>query len=202
MRTRCGFPFGGGLWYLLFMMFFRSLFFFLIFTSASLLSAADAPYRIVFLGDSITHAGRYVELVETALVTQFPERQIDVIGLGLSSETVSGLSEAGHAGGKFPRPDLHERLDRVLAQTKPQLVFACYGMNCGIYHPLSDDRFAAYKKGITTLREKVMASGARIVFLTPPVFDPLPIAKRLLPAGKDAYPQPFEGYDELLNDVK
>jgi lysophospholipase L1-like esterase/pimeloyl-ACP methyl ester carboxylesterase len=121
-----------------------------------------------------------------------------VLDLGLSSETVSGLSEPGHAGGAFPRPDLHERLDRVLAQTKPNLVFACYGMNCGIYHPLSDERFAAYKKGISTLREKVLATGARIVFLTPPVFDALPIAKRLLPAGLEAYPQPYQGYDDVL----
>ncbi len=162
------------------------------------LRAADGPYRIVFLGDSITHGGRHVELVETALVSQFPERNIEVLDLGLSSETVSGLSEPGHAGGAFPRPDLHERLDRVLAQTKPQLVFACYGMNCGIYHPLSEERLAAYQKGIRTLRNTVLATGARIVFLTPPVFDALPIAKRLLPAGRDSYPQPYEGYDDVL----
>ena len=68
---------------------------------------------------------------------------------------MSGLSEAGHAGGKFPRPDIHERLDRVLATVKPDLVFACYGMNCGIYLPLDDKRFAAYQAGIRKLREKV-----------------------------------------------
>ena len=37
---------------------------------------------------------------------------------------------------KIPRPDLHERLERVLTQTKPDLVFARYGMNDGIYLPL------------------------------------------------------------------
>ena len=156
------------------------------------------PYRIVFLGDSITYAGRYVELVEAAMITQHPEANYEMLNLGLSSETVSGLSEAGHAGGAFPRPDLHERLDRVLEQTKPDAVFACYGMNCGIYHPLSDERFAAYKKGIETLRSKVLALGARFTLLTPPVFDGLPIKAKLLPAGRDAYPTPFEGYDDVL----
>jgi hypothetical protein len=41
-----------------------------------------------------------------------------VIDAGPPSETVSGLSEEGHAGGQFPRPDLVERLTRVLAVTK------------------------------------------------------------------------------------
>jgi len=33
----------------------------------------------------------------------------EILNLGLPSETVSGLSEPNHAGGAFPRPDLHER---------------------------------------------------------------------------------------------
>ena len=99
--------------------------------------------RVLFLGDSITYAGHYTELFDAFLFTQFPDRHIEVIDCGLPSETVSGLSEAGHAGGKFPRPDVHERLDRVLALVKPDLVFACYGMNCGIYLPLDEKRFAA-----------------------------------------------------------
>src|SRR6188508_1913404 len=73
--------------------------------------------RIVFLGDSITHAGRYVDFIEAYFVTRFPERQIEILNLGLPSETVSSLSEEGHAGGQFPRPDLEERLTRVLEKT-------------------------------------------------------------------------------------
>ena len=69
--------------------------------------------RIVFLGDSITSAGEYVDEFESFLFTQFPKRDFEVINVGLPSETASGLSEAGHAGGKFPRPDLHEMLRRL-----------------------------------------------------------------------------------------
>src|ERR1044072_9164195 len=77
------------------------------------LAAADAPnfptqfqnvHRIVFLGDSITYSGQYAELVEAYFVTRFPDRHLELLNLGLPSETVSGLSEEGHAGGKFPRP--------------------------------------------------------------------------------------------------
>src|SRR5436190_1960350 len=59
--------------------------------------------RILFLGDSITHAGQYVDYFEAYLAVRFPDRQFEVINVGLSSETVSGLTEEGHAGGKFPR---------------------------------------------------------------------------------------------------
>ncbi len=160
-------------------------------------SPPDAK-RIVFLGDSITHAGGYIDAIETALLTQYPDRKIEILNLGLPSETTSGLSEPGHAGGQFPRPDVHERLERVLDQTKPDLVVACYGMNDGIYYPLGDDRFAKFKSGIERLHAAVEARGAKIIHMTPALFDPLPIKARLLPAGLESYTQPYEGYDEVL----
>ena len=155
--------------------------------------------RVLFLGDSITYAGHYTELFDAFIFTQFPGAHIEVIDCGLPSETCSGLSEAGHARGKFPRPDVHERLDRVLATVKPDLVFACYGMNCGIYLPLDDARFAAYQAGIRKLREKVDKAGAKIIHLTPPVFDPLPIAARTKSADVVKDGEFFEGYGGVLD---
>ena len=127
--------------------------------------------RIVFLGDSITQGGRYLEMVDAGMILAHPDRVVEVIPVGLASETVSGLSEDGHAGGKFPRPDLHERLDRVLAKAKPDLVVACYGINCGIYQPFSEERFAAFKGGMSKLHDKAVEAGAKVVHLTPPVYD-------------------------------
>ena len=160
--------------------------------------ALPTAKRVVILGDSITHNGQYVEFLETILLVETSYRP-ELLPLGLSSETVSGLSEPGHADGKFPRPDLHERLDRVLAKTRPDLVVACYGMNDGIYFPLKDERFQAFTTGMQKLREKARAAGAEVVHLTPPVFDPVPIKERVLPAGLDAYPKPFEGYNRVLD---
>ena len=127
--------------------------------------------RIVFLGDSITYSGQYVESIEAYCVTRFPDWRIEFLNLGLPSETVSGLSEDGHAGGAFPRPDLHERLGRALEKTKPDLVIACYGMNDGIYLPFSKERFQKFQDGIKRLRERVTATGAKIIHVTPPTFD-------------------------------
>lgn len=125
--------------------------------------------RVVVLGDSITHDGRWL-----AHLVAWMERQgtaAEVLDLGLPSETVSGLSEEGHAGGKFPRPDLADRLERVLRVTRPDLVLACYGMNCGIYQPLDEARFAKFKAGIERLHAAAEKAGARIIHLTPPPYD-------------------------------
>jgi len=166
-------------------------------------AAADAfavsnGTRIVFLGDSITYSGEYVSDVEAAARRQQPALRFEIINVGLPSETVSGLSEPGHAGGSFPRPDLHERLDRVLAKLKPDLVFACYGMNDGIYYPFSEERFAAFTNGIMRLHAKLNSTGARIIHLTPPVFDAVPLKGKTLPAGLSEYRQPYVGYDDVL----
>jgi len=130
-----------------------------------------AAKRVVFLGDSITYAGQYVEDIAAYQQARFPGHPVNLIDVGLPSETVSGLSEPGHADGKFPRPDLHERLARVLAKTRPDLVFACYGMNDGIYLPLDAARFLAYRDGIEWLHAQVTQAGAPIIHVTPTVFD-------------------------------
>jgi len=127
--------------------------------------------RVVFLGNSITWAGNYVNDIEAYLRVQYRGRPLEFINVGVPSETVSGLSEPGHAGGSFPRPDLHERLLRVLEQTKPDLVFACYGMNDGIYMPFDDERFQKFKEGIKWLHNEVTKTGARLIHLTPPYYD-------------------------------
>ena len=135
------------------------------------LAKLQGAHRIVLLGDSITYSGQYVEWIEAYYASRFPDQNIEFLNLGLPSETVSGLSEEGHAGGQFPRPDLHERLGRVLQKAKPDLVVACYGMNDGIYLPFSEERFDRFKDGIVRLREKVLAANAKIIHVTPPTFD-------------------------------
>ena len=127
--------------------------------------------KILFLGDSITQGGNYVAYFDAWLVKKFPNQRLTVINGGLSSETVSGLSEENHAGGRFPRPCLFERLERVLAKTNPDLIIACYGMNCGIYKELDEERFARYRNGILRLRAAAQQYGAKVVHMTSPIFD-------------------------------
>jgi lysophospholipase L1-like esterase len=155
---------------------------------------ASLDGTILFLGDSITHAGHYVSDIEAVLRSRGSKAEL--INLGLPSETCTGLSEPDHP---FPRPNVHDRIDDALRIVKPNLVFACYGMNDGIYHPFSEERFAAYQEGIEKIIEKVHASGARLILMTPPPFDPEPLRAKgkLKPAGEENYAwfEIYENYD-------
>ncbi|MEO7599042.1 MAG: SGNH/GDSL hydrolase family protein, partial [Opitutus sp.] len=153
--------------------------------------------RVLVIGDSITQDGRYVTFVEYFLKRLSPASACDLISIGLSSETVSGLSEIGHP---YPRPCVLERLDRALTATKPGLVVACYGMNDGIYHPSSSERLRAFGDGLRQLVDRVHAAGAALVIVTPPVFDSLPIRARTVPATAPefGYSKPFVDYDSVL----
>lgn len=128
-----------------------------------------AGKKIVFLGDSITQAGGYVTFASYYLEKLFPQKNFDVYGLGLSSETLAGLTEKGHP---FPRPCLFERLGRLFERLKPDVVLACYGMNDGVYQPLDPERFSAFKNGVQKLIDQSKANGVKEIYLvTPPIFD-------------------------------
>lgn len=147
--------------------------------------------KVLFLGNSITYAGQYITDIAAYCRINYPEQEIEFINMGLPSETVSGLSEPGHAGGKFPRPDLHERLDRIMNRVKPDLVFACYGMNDGLYMPFDQERFEKYKEGINWLHDKYIKAGIRIIHVTPPVYDELR-------GGSKGYAQVLDKYSDWL----
>ena len=157
--------------------------------------------RILFLGDSITHAGHYITLLEMQIKLANLDSPPELINLGLPSETCSGQSEPSHP---YPRPNVHERIDRALAKVKPDVVVACYGMNDGIYHPPSEARFTAYRDGVNRIIKKVHASGAKLILMTPPAFDALPLKNKgkLKPLGADEYSWEtiYENYDEVLQE--
>jgi lysophospholipase L1-like esterase len=173
--------------------FFKGIlgFFLLLASSAHAQKIDPKVKRILFLGNSITWQANYVNDVVAYLTVHYPNRHFDYINAGLPSETVSGLSEPGHADGAFPRPDLHERLQRVLDQTKPDLVFASYGINDGIYMPFDTGRFQKFKDGINWLHNEVLKRGARIIHITPPVFDELK-------GGDAGYSAVMDGYASWL----
>jgi lysophospholipase L1-like esterase len=163
---------------------------------------ADAPLanqRVLWLGDSITHQGAYITFVEFFLETTFPTQKFDIIEIGRPSETTSGLSEKTHPG---PRPCIFDRLTRALNLIKPQTVVACYGMNDGIYHPQSPERMRAFEKGIHKLVDACHAAGAtRVILLTPPPFDKLPVTSlQKIDAPDFSFRIPYEGYDSVLSD--
>lgn len=157
--------------------------------------------KILVLGDSVTDNGLYIAYLDAFFRRYHPGKDLSLIPLGVSSETASGLSEAKHP---FPRPCFHDRVQRALDLTEPDWVFCCYGMNDGIYHPLSEERFQAYRAGMLLLLEKIKAAGAKAVVLTPPPFDAASFsfpAPRTGEGGKPdySYLSPYRDYDDVLS---
>jgi lysophospholipase L1-like esterase len=162
---------------------------------------ADEPFvlkdgqRVVFLGDSNTYAGKYIAYLDAYLCTRFPDKRFELVNLGLPSETASGLSEPDHP---YPRPNIHDRVERALALAKPDVVVICYGMNDGIYYPFSEERFKKYKQGITKLVEKVEKAGAKAMLMSPAPFDATPLKGKVQAKGAEKFSwlRPYERYDE------
>lgn len=151
--------------------------------------------RVLFLGDSITDNGLYIAYLDAYFRLRHPGLELSLIPLGVSSETASGLSEDRHP---FPRPRVHDRLDRALDCTGPDWVVCCYGMNDGIYHPLSKSRFEAFKEGMLTLTGRIKSTGAKAIVLTPPPFDALSFSFPAEPKPDYSYLSPYREYDRVL----
>lgn len=155
--------------------------------------------KIIFLGDSITQAGGYINFLESSLLTANPTASTELINLGLASETISGLSEEDHP---FPRPYLHDRLPSILKYTSPDIIVACYGINCGIYHPFDPDIFKKYQQGITLLMKAAAAQKAELILMTPPPYA-APVSdwdKARSDQGRNdyGYISPYLAYDDVM----
>jgi lysophospholipase L1-like esterase len=132
----------------------------------------DGVRRILFLGDSITQAGDYVVDAECWLVAR--GARVEVLNLGLGSETASDLTPEENAGHLqkfgFGRPFVSERLARVLTKTQPDMLFACYGMNDAGSLPPTAEGTRRFLDAVTQLRAAALAAGVRrVVIATPPV---------------------------------
>lgn len=153
---------------------------------------------VLFLGDSNTAAGHFIADLDTYFsLNNVGKKNITLINLGLPSETITGLSERDHP---FPRPDVHERLDRALKATSPHRVVVGYGMNDGIYSPFDENRFSKYQQGYKNLLSKTTAINAHATLLTPDPFEPKAVKGKSRPAGQPeySYKNPYEDYDSVL----
>lgn len=123
-------------------------------------SAADSPLkkgeRIVFLGDSITQAGvergGYVTLVKEELAAKHKDKEIEVLGAGISGNRV---------------PDLEKRLDADVLAKKPTLVVVYIGIN-DVWHSQRGRGTSKedFEQGLRRIIKKIQDAGARVVLCT------------------------------------
>ena len=173
-------------------MSFRTLPALLAVAVTAIVATAESPRdgRVVFLGDSVTHAGGFIARLDLQL--RRSDADCEVLNVGLPSETVTGLSEPAHP---FPRPNVLDRLDSALKVTRPDWVVACYGVNDAIYHPFDEERFAKFQSGMERLAERVRQSGARLILMTPPPMDVQAARQKgFLATRGDGDTPPTDGY--------
>ncbi len=113
--------------------------------------------RIVFLGDSITQAGvgphGYVTVIKREIARLHPDREVEIIGAGISGNKV---------------PDLQRRLERDVLRKKPTLVFIYIGIN-DVWHSQNGKGTSKedYESGLRDIIQQITDARAKVILCTP-----------------------------------
>jgi lysophospholipase L1-like esterase len=116
--------------------------------------------KVIFFGDSITHAGvaphGYITLLQQMLAKEGKDNAFDLIGAGIGGNKVY---------------DLYFRLEDDVLSKKPDIVFIYIGIN-DVWHKKSSgtgtdpDKFERFYNKII---DKLQAAGAKVIICTPTV---------------------------------
>ena len=110
----------------------------------------------MFLGDSITHQCLYTQYVEDYYYTRYPTKRIHFYNSGISGDKAS---------------DALSRFEGDIADLKPNYVTVLLGMNDGRYLHFDHDIYGTYEKDMTTLVDKLEATGATLILMGPSMYD-------------------------------
>jgi lysophospholipase L1-like esterase len=142
-------------------------------------SLAAAPFRdgdrVVFLGDSITHAGGYLSRLSDFYLTRYPDRAVRIVNAGVAGDNVHGALA---------------RFDEDVARFDPTVLAFMFGMNDSwrnMYEPakMADRSYRDalprhetaclnhFTNGVGALlaRARTSIPSARLVFMTPTPYD-------------------------------
>jgi len=140
--------------------------------SACVLAVSAQPFRAndrwCAVGDSITHSGPYSRYLYLFYATRFPGMPIDYFNCGISGDTAAGT---------------FKRIDADILRHRPTVATIMLGMNDvnrGLYsgknqaadlQKQQDDAIARYEANMKLLAGSLHASGVRLIFMTPSIFD-------------------------------
>jgi len=139
------------------------------------LQASEQPFPLrqggtwCVLGDSITHRGTYHQDVELFYLTRYPETPFQVINCGVGGDSARGALR---------------RLGWDCLDHKPSVVSVMLGMNDvnrNLYDATNSpspeidrmkaDADASYRSNMASLTSLITNSGARLILITPSIFD-------------------------------
>ncbi len=126
----------------------------------------EANQTILFIGDSITDAGRrdhaapygdgYVSQVRALLLARYPERRLRVVNRGISGDTTRHLLD------RWERDALAERPDWLSLMIGINDVWRSFGAMPHEAVPLPE-----YESNLRELLGRARAIGARLILMTP-----------------------------------
>lgn len=123
---------------------------------------------VCFIGDSITHGGKYQGFVQLFYATRFPDRAIKIYNCGVSGDSAGGACR---------------RLEWDILIHKPTVATLLLGMNDvgrGNYGKNKTDEksvktrqaaIEAHVRNMSELAEKLNAAGVKMIFLTPTIYE-------------------------------
>ena len=148
--------------------------------------------RVVFYGDSITDQRRYTQIVETYVVTRYPNLNVSFVNSGWGGDTVEG-----GAGGP-----IDERLKRDVIPYKPTVLTIMLGMNDGGYKAAtvaSDEKFfAGYRHIVDTVRSAF--PGLRITAIEPSPYDEVTSPAQVMIDHGISYNEVLRGYGKWIDN--
>ena len=141
----------------------------LISTPARAATAADqAPKafefrdgdRVAFIGNTFVEREQVYSYLETLLRSRYPDRNIAFRNLGWSGDTVFG-----HARSYFDPPEKgFERLDKIVHELKPTVIFISYGMGESFD---GEPGLEPFRQGFERLLDMLKDLDARTVIIGP-----------------------------------
>jgi lysophospholipase L1-like esterase len=145
--------------------------------------------RVVFYGDSITDQRLYTTLVETYVVTRFPQMHVTFVHSGWGGDRVTG-------GGGGP---IDLRLQRDVFAYKPTVMTIMLGMNDGSYRAFDRQIFDTYAAGYQHIIQSVKETlpGIRITVIDPSPYDDVTRA----PNFEGGYNKVMVRYGEYVNEL-
>jgi lysophospholipase L1-like esterase len=113
--------------------------------------------RVVFLGDSITEQRLYTRFVQQYVYCRYPELDIKFYNSGWSGNAATD-GAIRTIGDVLPH--------------NPTLVLICFGMNDGMYVPVTPAILDRYRNGMEGILRILKAKQVRAVILSPGCVDP------------------------------
>jgi lysophospholipase L1-like esterase len=154
------------------------------------LVGVDSPLqpteRIVFVGDSITMQGGFVELISQGLQSNQAQQNIRVSRHGLNGGRVPDMS-----AGKTPWGEIKPYAE-ILATDKPSILVLYLGINDVMHSPGTS--LEDFESGLTDMLKAAQAAGAAVVLATPAVN-----GENIDPAAEDQ--KKLANYTEITRQV-